>query len=174
LEYLHVPRDLDVKDPQRDQAIASAKEGDVEEGSQHIGEPLQVDNTAAATTSASAAGRSSAPAGASLNVRHPTDTETTVPIQPPSAAMNEQSSNAIASASQGPAPLTQNGVVVVPVESGVAVPSFLGKPLRSAVEIAQQSGVEIDAVGTGVAREQWPSPGSRLASGQRITVRFAH
>jgi len=65
-------------------------------------------------------------------------------------------------------------MAVLPVDSGVVVPSFLGKPLRSAVEIAQQSGVEIDAVGTGVAREQWPSPGSHLRSGQHITVRFAH
>jgi len=54
------------------------------------------------------------------------------------------------------------------------VPSFLGKPLRTAVEIAQQSGLEIDAVGSGVAREQWPPPGSHLASGQKVMVRFAH
>ncbi len=66
------------------------------------------------------------------------------------------------------------GTVVLDVDSGVVVPSFLGKPLRSAVESAQQSGLEINAIGSGVAREQWPAPGSHLASGQRITVRFAH
>jgi cell division protein FtsI (penicillin-binding protein 3) len=54
------------------------------------------------------------------------------------------------------------------------VPSFLGKPLRSAVETAQQSGLEINAIGSGVAREQWPAPGSRLLAGQHITVRFGH
>ena len=66
------------------------------------------------------------------------------------------------------------GTVVVAVDNGAVVPSFVGKPLRAAVEIAQQSGLEIDAVGSGVAREQWPAPGSRLAAGQKITVRFAH
>ena len=50
------------------------------------------------------------------------------------------------------------------------MPSFLGKPLRSAVETAQQSGLEINAIGSGIAREQWPAPGSRLLAGQHITV----
>jgi cell division protein FtsI (penicillin-binding protein 3) len=60
------------------------------------------------------------------------------------------------------------------VDSGIVVPSFLGKPLRTAVESAQQSGLEINAIGSGVAREQWPTPGSHLLSGQKITVRFTH
>jgi cell division protein FtsI (penicillin-binding protein 3) len=42
------------------------------------------------------------------------------------------------------------------------------------VEIAQQSGLEINAIGSGIAREQSPAPGSRLLAGQHITVRFAH
>ena len=58
--------------------------------------------------------------------------------------------------------------------SAVVVPSFLGKPLRSAVEAAQQSGLEINAIGSGVARQQWPAPGRHLPSGQKITVRFTH
>ena len=66
------------------------------------------------------------------------------------------------------------GTVVVDVDTGVVVPSFLGKPLRAAVESAQQSGLEINAIGSGVAREQWPAPGSHLLSGQKIVVRFAH
>jgi cell division protein FtsI (penicillin-binding protein 3) len=66
------------------------------------------------------------------------------------------------------------GTVVLDVDSGVVVPSFLGKPLRSAVETAEQSGLEINAIGSGVARQQWPPPGSHLPSGQKITVRFTH
>ena len=59
-----------------------------------------------------------------------------------------------------------NGTVVLDVDGGAVVPSFLGKPLRSAVEIAQQSGGD-QRVGSGVAREQWPAPGSHLPAGQQ-------
>ena len=76
--------------------------------------------------------------------------------------------------SSGASRLRRPGTVVLDVDSGVVVPSFLGKPLRSAVETAQQSGVEINAIGSGVARQQWPAAGSHLPSGQKITVRFTH
>jgi cell division protein FtsI (penicillin-binding protein 3) len=85
-----------------------------------------------------------------------------------------ESSNPPTQADSQTPPAVANAGVVVEVPSGLVVPSFLGKPLRSAVEIAQQSGVEINALGSGVAREQWPAPGSRLPSGQHITVRFEH
>ena len=48
LEYLHVPHDLDVKNPQRQQLTASAKDNDVDESSDHLGAPVQDDETAAA------------------------------------------------------------------------------------------------------------------------------
>src|SRR5271166_1132836 len=54
LEYMHVPRDLEVKSAQREQLIASAKEGDVEEDGQHIGAPLEADTSAAAPAPSSA------------------------------------------------------------------------------------------------------------------------
>jgi beta-lactam-binding protein with PASTA domain len=60
------------------------------------------------------------------------------------------------------------------VDSEIVVPSFVGKTLRAAVETAQESGLEINAIGSGTAREQVPAPGSRLPSGQRVTVRFSH
>ncbi len=69
---------------------------------------------------------------------------------------------------------TAECTVVLNVDTGMVVPSFLGKPLRSAVEIAQQSGLEINAIGSGIARQQWPAPGSHLTSGEHITVRFGH
>jgi cell division protein FtsI (penicillin-binding protein 3) len=63
---------------------------------------------------------------------------------------------------------------VLDVDSGLVVPSFLGKSLRAAVETAQQSGMEISAIGSGIAREQTPAPGNHLIAGQRVTVRFSH
>ena len=67
-----------------------------------------------------------------------------------------------------------NGAVVLAVDSGIVVPSFMGKSLRSAVEVAQQSGVEINVVGSGIARQQSPEPGGHLLAGQKVMVRFSH
>ena len=39
--------------------------------------------------------------------------------------------------------------MVLDVDSGIVVPSFLGKPMRLAVESAEQSGLEINAIGSG-------------------------
>ena len=44
LEYLHVPHDLDVKNPQRQALVASAKDSDLtDESPDHVGAPLQED-----------------------------------------------------------------------------------------------------------------------------------
>ena len=66
-----------------------------------------------------------------------------------------------------------SGTTVVDVENGVPAPSFLGKPVRAAVEYAQETGFEIDVIGEGVAREQMPPPGARIAPGGRVAVRFS-
>ena len=78
---------------------------------------------------------------------------------------------------QPPAPVpaspTQGGTVIMNVESGVLVPSVVGLPLREAIEAAARAGLEIDASGSGIAREQSPPAGSRIPAGARIAVRFS-
>jgi cell division protein FtsI (penicillin-binding protein 3) len=48
----------------------------------------------------------------------------------------------------------------------------MGKTVRAAVELAQENGLDLEAVGSGVAREQSPAPGSHVPSGSRVTVKF--
>ena len=72
-----------------------------------------------------------------------------------------------------PQQLPTSGTVVLDVEEGgIEVPSFLGKNLRIAIEAAQDAGLDLDAVGSGTAREQSPLPGAHVAAGSRVTVRF--
>jgi cell division protein FtsI (penicillin-binding protein 3) len=63
-----------------------------------------------------------------------------------------------------------HGVVVA--ANRIGVPSFLGEPLRVAVEAAGTAGLALQIVGSGIAREQVPAPGSMVPPGTEIVVRF--
>jgi cell division protein FtsI (penicillin-binding protein 3) len=62
--------------------------------------------------------------------------------------------------------------VVVDAANRIGVPSFLGEPLRVAVESASTAGLALQIVGSGIAREQVPAPGSKVPPGTEIVVRF--
>jgi len=169
LEYQHVPHDVDVKSPQKETLVASARD-DVDESSDHLGAPIQDDQPA--TTAAQI------PATQTPTMSKATPFDAVKATVPATSSASVDVAQAQTPPAQIPAATAQptrgGGTVVLDVDGGVVVPSFLGKPLRSAVETAQQSGLEINAIGSGVAREQWPAPGTRLLAGQHITVRFAH
>jgi cell division protein FtsI (penicillin-binding protein 3) len=168
LEYLHVPHDLDVKTAQRQTLLATAKDSDLtDESPDHLGAPVEEDATSATSTTANAT--------QPTNANQPAPTAEAKPVATALAqpATETALTGTVAPTSQS-VTAPPNGTVILDVDSGTVVPSFLGKPLRLAVEIAQQSGLEINAIGSGIAREQWPAPGSRLTSGEHITVRFGH
>jgi cell division protein FtsI (penicillin-binding protein 3) len=62
--------------------------------------------------------------------------------------------------------------IVVDAGNRIGVPSFLGQPLRVAVESAATVGLALQLVGSGIAREQVPAPGSMVPPGTEIVVRF--
>jgi cell division protein FtsI (penicillin-binding protein 3) len=66
-----------------------------------------------------------------------------------------------------------HGTAVLDVDGGVTVPSLIGLPVRNALETASAAGLELEIVGSGVAREQSPPAGSHVPPGGRISVRFA-
>jgi cell division protein FtsI (penicillin-binding protein 3) len=62
--------------------------------------------------------------------------------------------------------------VVVNAGLRVPVPSFEGASLRGVVEKADAVGLRVQAVGSGVAREQVPSAGTMVPAGTEVVVRF--
>ena len=69
--------------------------------------------------------------------------------------------------------LPATGTVILDVEQGgIEVPFFVGKTVRGAVEAAQDAGLELEAVGSGVARQQSPTAGTHVAAGAHVTVQF--
>jgi cell division protein FtsI (penicillin-binding protein 3) len=173
LEYMHTPHDTEIP-ADRQTLVALAKNGDhdLEEGSpDHPGESFDESQPATDALADSRVREKAKPSATptpaasgtivTAALRHAEPTATFVP--PTSLPLPAPASVA----------LPTNGTVVMDVEQGgIVVPSFLGKSVRSSIEIAQGSGLELDIVGSGRGMDQLPAPGSHVASGARIMVKF--
>jgi len=65
------------------------------------------------------------------------------------------------------------GSVVVDAGLRVPVPSFEGVGLRGVIECADTVGLRVQAVGSGLAREQVPAAGTMVPAGTEVIVRFS-
>jgi cell division protein FtsI (penicillin-binding protein 3) len=154
LAYMHVPHDADLKRNEMRMLRAKAKDYDSEEAiQQHMDDGLDmalepaVDKSPAITAD-----------DKKLLAK---------------AARQEKSAAADQEPLPEPAsPVRPNGTVVLDVGGGSTVPSFLGKSMRAAIEMAQTNGIELDVIGSGVAREQSPAPGSPMPPGGKVAVKF--
>jgi len=171
LEYLHVPHDLPLA-PKHQLLLAQAKvkDKDLDEGTpDHPGQPLETaevnENAGEAAKPSVARALTPATAGSVQPVVQAAMRESaTQPTQPNQAASSP--------AALQPE-LPTSGTVVLDVEQGgIEVPSFVGKTFRGAVEAAQDAGLELESVGSGVARQQSPVAGSHVPAGSRVTVQF--
>jgi cell division protein FtsI (penicillin-binding protein 3) len=66
----------------------------------------------------------------------------------------------------------EKDAVVVNAGLRVPVPSFEGAALRGVVEKADAVGLRVQAVGSGLAREQVPAAGTMVPAGTEVVVRF--
>jgi cell division protein FtsI (penicillin-binding protein 3) len=175
LEYLHTPHDLPLA-PKHQLLLAQAKmkDRDLEEGTpDHLGAPLET---------AEVNGDSLQPAAKASVERAPTPAKASgegnvvqaaIRQSEPLASSPIQSTSDRPSTSSAPTKLPSIGTVVLDVEQGgIEVPSFVGKTVRGAVEAAQDAGLELEAIGSGVARQQTPPPGTHVAAGAHVTVQF--
>jgi len=170
LEYLHTPHDIQLS-PNRLLLASSppAKEDAVSEGSsERLGDAFDLTDEnpslGTPTEAASASGAIQAPASGIVPAalrQSETLQEPAPPAQPASVPPKAKD------------PLPTSGTLVVDMEQGgIVVPSFAGKSVRAAIEIAEENGLDLDAVGDGLARDQSPPPGVRVANGTKVTVRF--
>ncbi len=148
LAYLHVPQDVEPHTARQRLALRAASETKDEEVSESS--PDRLSWSVEADAPSAQGGEASDLLASNQQAGHP------LPNLPEPAL---QASGA--------------GTVVLDVEGGIVVPSFIGRRLREVIVAAQQAGVEIDAIGSGVAREQAPSPGARIPAGTRVAVRFS-
>src|SRR5262249_15561723 len=154
LAYWNVPHDVEVQDTKHFLLRAKAKEDDVTEASpDHIAvEAEQV----------------GVPASDPKTVAPQTKTE----VKTVASASGAPASPASSSGATATPSTEERGTVVLDVAGGVEVPDFSGKPLRAALEVAQDVGIELEVSGSGVAQTQSPAPGSRIPHGGHVSVRF--
>ena len=186
LEYLHVPHDLPLA-PQHQLLLAKTKDKDLEEGTpDHPGEPLETaevnsdssEGTKAPTVTRAPlrqaqGGLSPAIAGADGNVVQAAMREPVSSNAVGGSSTQENPSKTPDAGTPAQAKLPSTGTVVLDVEQGgIEVPLFVGKTVRGSVEAAQDIGLELEAVGSGVARQQTPVAGTHVAAGARVTVQF--
>jgi cell division protein FtsI (penicillin-binding protein 3) len=169
LEYLDVPHDVDVKNPQRMLLRASAKP-ESEGLPDHVGEEVAANDSVEENTQVATASGTQQPAGVIPAGYHPSSSSSIVETQH-TASMHTDTTKP--TGPQKPIPLPTSGTVVLDADAEKTVPSFLGKPIRAVIEESEKAGLEIDVFGSGVARDQNPPPGSRLPSGGHVTVQFA-
>jgi len=166
LAYMHVPHDVELP-PSRQVLLArrNAADSDLDESSpDHLGAALDL---ADAGASPSAPAQSKSVAIATQVVPAALKQPELAPARP---VVNPISTKPDPAPEQ---PLPSSGTVVLDVEEGgIAVPSFVGKSVRAAVEAAQDAGLDLDAIGSGIAREQSPEAGAKVAAGSRVVVRF--
>lgn len=186
LEYMQAPHDLET--PASRQVLLAqqkASEKDLEEGSpDHPGDELDVADASGAdslTSSDNPSASALARQDPGLAFSHDDGDRTTATnngVIP--AAMRQQlpapasdASLPVSRAAAATVPQPAQGTVVLDVEQGgIVVPSFIGKSERSAIELAESNGLDLDIVGNGIAQDQSPPPGAHVGSGAKITVRF--
>ncbi len=161
LEYLHTPHDVDL--PRNRQLLLASrqvKEEEVAEGSpDHLGDPVDLTETASATSPAPAPEKPASPV-VPASLREVEPLPSAEPRQVPVTPMVADHT-------------TSSGTVVLDVEQGgIPVPSFAGKSVRAAIEMAQENGLDLDVVGSGLAQEQSPAAGMHVPSGSKVTVKF--
>ena len=175
LEYLHTPHDVELAPERRTLLAKRDKEEDLSEGpAERLGDPLELAQgdtlqdkpaPAAATPNPSAQPEQTAVMPAAMRERELPNSPERQPV-PPKAVSSPL-------AAQAATPASTTGTVVLDVEQGgIVVPSFAGKSVRAAIELSESSGLDLQAVGSGIAREQSPAPGSHVAAGTTVTVRF--
>jgi cell division protein FtsI (penicillin-binding protein 3) len=180
LEYLHVPHDVEL--PVSRQLLLAAnraKEKDMDEGSpDHLGDSVEIadaNNTDSLQSDSVNTPPHPKPPSAEITSKNVVSASLQQREQWPVTQNSLRPfENSGSQSQQAPAkPIPSSATVVLDVEQGgIVVPSFIGKSVRTSIEMAEGSGLDLDAEGSGLAREQDPAAGSRVAAGSRIVVRF--
>jgi cell division protein FtsI (penicillin-binding protein 3) len=193
LEYLAVPHDIDLKPvaevakkdaPQKERVT----EDDSDASEQDIEALYQAANDLPADDPQSPAAQKAASATqAAPSIAAPRDASAlasaranAIGAPAPSSPTAVSSGASPSSSSAQPSPAQSSGdaapsgtkIIQLPPENQFRVPALTGLTVRQVIEQAGAAGLDVQIVGNGLAREQAPAPGTLVAPGTKIVVRF--
>jgi cell division protein FtsI (penicillin-binding protein 3) len=172
LEYLHTPHDVELP-PNRQVLLAErhVTEKDIEEGSpDRLGD--QIDPNDAASIAEPASVPDIKPSTESSGVVQAALRQYENSPAPIASSSKPIGPSKTASSPPAPAQPAEGTVVLEVEQGGIVVPSFSGKSVRAAVELAQANSLDLDIVGSGLGMDQSPTAGSHVAAGSRVVVKF--
>ncbi|HUX44283.1 MAG TPA: penicillin-binding transpeptidase domain-containing protein [Terracidiphilus sp.] len=164
LEYLGVPHDIAVRPPQ----TAAPKNVVVSE-----------DDTEADQDDVNALFAAVNDLPADDPLRAPLEQEATTQAEPAAAPRPTAKKKSVKAPAKkqtsGPSapPQTEKATSAVTVNSGesLTVPSLIGLPVRNVIEKAAEARLDVQILGSGIAREQAPAPGTKVSPGTKIVVK---
>jgi cell division protein FtsI (penicillin-binding protein 3) len=175
LAYMNVPHDIDVRDSRHVQLRAKAKDEDLKEASPDYiaGQPENVTGPQPAGEPANSEAQTAIATPAVQQAPAPTDLSAVAAPISRAEVITARAKPAPLPPALTPIPASTRGTVVLDVVGGVLVPDFHGKTLRSALEVAESAGLELEVSGSGVGTDQSPPAGARIPPGGHVTVHFA-
>ena len=172
LEYLNVPHDIDVQQPKAKTNLKEAK----------LEKPIQEDDSDddQANVNALFAAANDLPPDDPLRQPLQSTQPQQAASQPAPSASGSGSSAKSGEAQQAvsgqapsasPAPPPPKPTYVA-INDGkqLKVPSLVGLPIRSVIEMTAAEGLQVEISGSGTVREQAPAPGTQVPSGTKIVV----
>ncbi len=174
LEYLGVPHDTEVRTPQAQAKASQPVSEDETEANQN-----EVDTLFAAVNDLPADDPLRNPPAPSSDAYAPSQAAASgtasvaSPVSVSSAAVIQV--NAAQAKSNTTSPISKGRIARVPVDESkkLAVPSLVGLPVRDVIETAANAGLEVEIMGSGIARQQAPAPGTQVRAGTKIVVHCA-
>jgi cell division protein FtsI (penicillin-binding protein 3) len=173
LEYLSVPHDIELRVPKAPLKAAKAEQ------------PIQEDDANAdqAEVNALFAAANDLPADDPLRQSQqtaPQPAQTPLPsAQSTAIATGEAAASPTAQetasnksdAAPSPPPERPSNYVTISDGKKLSVPTLVGLPIRTVIELTAAQGLQVQISGSGTVREQAPAPGTQVPTGTKIIVR---
>jgi cell division protein FtsI (penicillin-binding protein 3) len=167
LEYLGVPHDAEVQQPR----TPAKKDKTID---------LTEDDSSADQNQVNAlfAAVNDLPADDPLRAPPQSNTQPTAPASSPAVDAQQKSDGPQTGATSGPSQIAAKSASAQKTPSQVTindgkkleVPTFIGLPVRRIIETAAETGLDVQIIGSGTAREQAPAPGTQVPVGTKIIV----